>query len=939
MNQQTIQQLSEQLEQLRRENAQLKEQMEEQRWRKLFELNTSVQWLVDAETGAIIEANPAAVQFYGYSLEQLKQMKVWEINALPKAQVEQEIQNAVSQERNYFLFPHRLASGEMRTVEVYSSPIPYQGRTVLHSIIHDVTEHHRMQDALQAILLSTSQAAGDRFFREIARSLAQNLNVRSVFIGALVDQAPNLIRTVVFWSGDHFIDNIEYDMAGTPCAQVVGKAPCVYERDVQALFPNDLFLKTIHAESYIGIPLFDSADKPLGLLAVMDNKPIHNADSMLKVLNLFALRTGMELERLRLETGLREREERLQQVVENMPVLMDAFDDNGLITVWNKECERVTGYTAEEVIGNPQAMSMLYPDPEYLSQKMAEWQVLGNEYRDWEWELTCKDGTKRTIAWSNIAHILPIPGWSAWGVGVDITERKELETHLRQQVDLFRAIGEYAPIMLMINELETGKPVWVSKEAERVLGYTLDELKEPGMMAKLYPDPVYRENLIEFFMQALGEWREITIQQKGGSPIDIAWINISVLDHLLVGIGLDLTERKQLQEQLLQAQKMESVGRLAGGVAHDFNNLLTAIIGYTELALDLPNMPEPAHLYLSNVLKASERAANLTQQLLAFARKHVSTPKVINLNEVIFETDQLLRRLIGEDIELVTIMHEDGWNIKADPGQVVQVLINLAINARDAMPQGGKITIETENKVLDEEYARLHLEVIPGEYVMMAVSDTGVGMPDEVKMRIFEPFFTTKPEGRGTGLGLATSYGIIRQMGGFIWVYSEVGRGTTFKIYMPRVVGEEVVPVNAPEVSVSLTGTETVLVVEDEPQVRLIATEILRANGYKVLEAYNGEEALRVAESFHDEIHLLVTDVVMPQMGGVELAKHIQKVRPDVKVLYVSGYTENTVVHHGVQGDNLLFLAKPYTPMALAKRVREVLDAEQPQPPSVQPDG
>lgn len=926
MNQQTIQQLSEQLEQLRRENAQLKEQMEEQRWRKLFELNTSVQWLVDAETGAIIEANPAAVQFYGYSMEQLKRMKVWDINTLPQEEVEKEIQNAVSQKRNYFLFPHRLASGEMRTVEVYSSPIPYQGRTVLHSIIHDVTEHHRMQDALQAILESTAQAAGDRFFREIARSLAQNLNVRSVFIGALVDQAPSLIRTVVFWSGDHFIDNIEYDMAGTPCAQVVGKAPCVYERDVQAHFPNDLFLKTIHAESYIGIPLFDSADMPLGLLAVMDDKSVHSPELMLNILNVFALRTGMELERLRLETALREREERLQQVVENMPVLMDAFDENGLITVWNKECERVTGYTAEEVIGNPHAMSMLYPDPEYLSQKMAEWQVLGNEYRDWEWELTCKDGTKRTIAWSNIAHILPIPGWSAWGVGVDITERKELETHLKQQVDLFRAIGEYAPIMLMINELGTGKPVWVSKEAERVLGYTLDELKEPGMMAKLYPDPVYRENLIEFFMQALGEWREITIQQKGGFPIDIAWINISVLDHLLVGIGLDLTERQQLQEQLLQAQKMESVGRLAGGVAHDFNNLLTAIIGYTELALDLPNMPEPAHLYLSNVLKASERAANLTQQLLAFARKQVGAPKFINLNEVIFETDQLLRRLIGEDIELVTIMSEGVWTIKADPGQIVQVLINLAINARDAMPQGGKITIETENKVLDEEYARLHLEVIPGEYVMMAVSDTGVGMPDEIKAHIFEPFFTTKPEGRGTGLGLATSYGIIRQMGGFIWVYSEVGRGTTFKIYMPRVVGEEVVPVNAPDVSVSLTGTETVLVVEDEPQVRLIATEILRANGYKVLEAYNGEEALRVAESFHDEIHLLVTDVVMPQMGGVELAKRIQTVRPDVKVLYVSGYTENTVVHHGVQDDNLSFLAKPYTPMALAKRVREVLD-------------
>lgn len=930
MNQETIR-LGEELERLRHENAQLKkqlnEQIEEHRWRQLFELNTSVQWLVDVETGEIIEVNPAAIKFYGYRLEQLKRKKVWEINTLPQEQVEKEIQNAASQRRNYFIFPHRLASGEIRTVEVYSSPIPYQGRTVLHSIIHDVTEHYRMQNAFQAISENTAQTAGDKFFREIAHSLAKNLNMRSVFIGLLVHDAPQLIRTIIFWSGDHFLDNIEYDMTGTPCAQVVGKAPCIYERDVQTLFPNDLLLKSLQAESYIGVPLFDTSDQPLGLLAVMDDQPIYNADLMLKILNIFALRTGMELERLRLEKALRENEERLRQVIENMPVMMDAFDEQGLIVVWNKECERVTGYSVPEIVGNPHVMELLYPDREYRSQKMAEWRVVGNDYRDWEWEIACKDDSKRTIAWSNISNILPIPGWSSWGIGVDITERKELERHLRQQADLLRAIGEHAPIILMINELDTGKPVWVSKEMERVLGYTLDELKQPGIMGKLYPDPVYRQKVTEFFMQAAREWGEITIQPKTGPPIDLAWINISVLDNLLVGIGLDLTERKQLQEQLLQAQKMESVGRLAGGVAHDFNNLLTAIIGYTELTLDLPGIEEKARLYLANVLKASERAANLTQQLLAFARKHVSAPRVINLNEVIIETDQLLRRLIGEDIELVTIMNEDCWNIKADTGQMAQVLINLAINARDAMPQGGKITIETDNVTLDEEYARLHHEVIPGEYVMMAVSDTGMGMTNEVKARIFEPFFTTKLEGQGTGLGLATSYGIIKQTGGHIWVYSEPGQGTTLKIYLPRVMGEETTPAAVPEVTIPLTGTETVLVVEDEPQVRLIATEILKANGYKVLEAYNGEEALRVAENYPDAIHLLVTDVVMPQMGGVELAKRIQDARPVIKILYVSGYTENTIVHHGVQDDTVSFQPKPYTPLALMKKVREVLDS------------
>jgi two-component system cell cycle sensor histidine kinase/response regulator CckA len=919
--------LEKELERLRWENEQLKEQLDERRWQKLFELNSSVQWLVDTETGQIIEANPAAARFYGYSVAQLKRMNVWDINTLSREKVEAEIQNAVSQRRNYFIFPHRLASGEMRMVEVHSSPIPYGGRTVLHSIIHDITEHYRMQDALQVVSESTAHLTRDHLFREIVRSLSRNLGMRSAYIGLLARDTPTMIRTIAFWSGEHFIDNIEYDTRGTPCEHVVGKVPCVYAQGVQEIFPDDIFLKSLHAECYIGLPLFDSADHPLGLLAIMDDKPAKSTDLMIRVLNIFALRIGSELERLRMEDTLRESEARLRHVIENMPIMMNAFDEQGLIVAWNKECEAVTGYDAAEILHNPHAIEMLYPDSEYRERKMAEWQVRGNDYRSWEWELTCKDGTKRTIAWSNVSGNLPIPGWSSWGIGVDVTERKELERHLQQQADLLQAIGEHAPVLLTFADLGTGKPVWMSKEVERVLGYSLEELKRPDIMEHFYPDPVYRQGIMEFFLQAAREWREVTMHAKDGREIQITWINIRVLETMIVSIGIDVTERKQLQEQLFQSQKMESIGRLAGGVAHDFNNLLTAIIGYTELTLDLSDLSETAQLYLANVLKASERAANLTQQLLAFARKHVSAATIINLHGVVVETDQLLRRLIGEDIELVTILPEGVWNVKADTGQMVQVLINLAVNARDAMPDGGKLTIELANATLDEGYIRFHHEVIPGEYVMLAVSDTGMGMTSEVKAHIFEPFFTTKTEGRGTGLGLATSYGIIRQAGGHIWVYSEPGQGTTFKIYLPRALAEVAIPTSISETITSLIGTETVLVVEDEPQVRLIATEILRANGYKVLEAYNGEEALRVVENYSEAIDLLLTDVVMPQMGGVELANHLQEIRPDIKVLYVSGYTENTVVHHGVLDESVSFLAKPYTPMALAKKTREVLDS------------
>jgi len=384
--------------------------------------------------------------------------------------------------------------------------------------------------------------------------------------------------------------------------------------------------------------------------------------------------------------------------------------------------------------------------------------------------------------------------------------------------------------------------------------------------------------------------------------------------------------RKKLEAQLLHAQKMESIGRLAGGVAHDFNNLLTPIIGSADLMMMSIGKDHELREDIEEIKKAADRAASLTRQLLAFSRRQVLEPKVINLNDVIPDMDKMLRRLIGEDIDLETALAPDLDQVEADPGQIEQVIMNLAVNARDAMPQGGKLTIETANVDLDEAYAHNHVAVTPGPYVMMAISDTGIGMDKETLSRIFEPFFTTKEKGKGTGLGLSTVYGIVKQSGGNTWVYSEPGKGTTFKIYLPRVEKQIEATEDTEAVAESLTGSETILVVEDNEMVRDLAQSILQHYGYDVLEAQDGEEAIKVSKGHDGPIHLMLTDVVMPGMDGNEMAEHITALRPNLKIIYMSGYTENAIVHHGVLDLKTAFIQKPFTPQSLARKVREVLD-------------
>ena len=391
----------------------------------------------------------------------------------------------------------------------------------------------------------------------------------------------------------------------------------------------------------------------------------------------------------------------------------------------------------------------------------------------------------------------------------------------------------------------------------------------------------------------------------------------------------DITEQKKLEAQFRQAQKMEAIGTLAGGVAHDFNNLLTIIIGNAQIALMNVIKDESLRTGIEEIKKAGDRAAALTRQLLAFSRKQIIQPKILDLNELLTNIEKMLGRLIGEDVETLMILESALWQVEVDPGQIEQVIMNLAINARDAMPKGGKLTLETTNANPDKNYFCEHgIKDQPGSYVVISVSDTGIGMDKETREHIFEPFFTTKETGKGTGLGLSTVYGIVKQNNGFIWVYSEPGQGSTFKVYLPKVKGDAEVKKKEGTSVGELDGSETLLIIEDDDSLRKFTRTVLKRWGYKVLEAENGEDALRISKEHDGQIDLMITDVVMPKMGGREAAKRLQPLYPRMKVIYMSGYTDNAIVRHGVLEPGLNFLEKPFTPKGLALKVREAIESE-----------
>ncbi|MFA5907274.1 MAG: response regulator [Vicinamibacterales bacterium] len=696
--------------------------------------------------------------------------------------------------------------------------------------------------------------------------------------------------------------------------------------------------------------------------AIQRNNELSQAQVKLRDINSSLAEANRQLlhqilEREQAERALRESEQRLRRVVDNMAAFVGEMTPDGVLVDINQSALDVGGVRREDMVGQrlDQAWWFSHSPAVQAEIRVDIERALRGEAVRHDVEVRAAGGAHLTIDFmlapirdheGQIIRLIPS--------AVDISERKQIEKDirdlndnlerlvtertgaLRESEERFRQLAQHSSEVVWFISLNPERTLYVSPAVEKVWGLPADRFYADAgtWAAAIHPEDRSRVQAA-FEACARGQAprfeEEYQIVRPDGSAHWVLDSGAPIRDERgdiirLSGVARDITERKDLEAQFLQSQKMESVGQLAGGIAHDFNNLLTVINGTTEFAAENLAEGDPLREDLATIRDAGAKAAALTRQLLAFSRKQIVQPAIVNLNTVVADAEAMLRRVLGEHVTLLVRQDADLASVNADPGQIEQVVMNLAINSRDAMPRGGTLTIETANVVLDESYARTHTGVRPGSHVLLAISDTGIGMDDATRKRIFEPFFTTKGPGKGTGLGMSTSYGIVKQSGGDIWVYSEPGQGTTIKIYLPKASGTPragAIARSAPGVG----GTETILVVDDDGGIRQIVQRVLGKAGYKVLLAGTGQEALRLLERDDAPVDLVLTDVVMPGMSGRELVDRIGASHRAIKILYTSGYTDDAIVHHGVLDEGVHFISKPYTAAALTRKVREVLDA------------
>jgi two-component system cell cycle sensor histidine kinase/response regulator CckA len=876
-------------------------------FRILFTNNPQPMWVYDLKTLQFLEVNNAAVHHYGYSREEFLSKRITDIRPsedIPR--LLEDVGQPVHGLQNSGQWRHTLKSGRVIEVEITSHPLPFAGRDAELVVIHDVTDRNRAEEAL-------------RESEERYRELINGVKDYAIFM-------LNPIGQVVSWNQG--AERIQ----GYSAREIVGRHfSCFHPpEDAEAGTPEQGLRKAVEAGrwEHEGWQVRKNGSRFLANVVITaligENGKLRGFSNVTQDIT----------DRKRADEALKRAELKYRTIFEEAIIGIFQSTPDGRLLSANPAMAQLYGYSSpEEMLTNVvDVRSQLYVDPSQrddFKRRMKEDGVV----RHFEAEVYRKDGSKMWL--SANARAVQIGGVVVRYEGTfeDISERKRLEKQLGRAEEKYRSIVENA-VVGIFQSTPDGRYMTANPAMASMLGYESPEelvASIANIGQQVYVDPKRREE----FTQLVDEYGvvknfELQAYRKDGSKM---WLSANVLairrDGKIVryeGMNEDITQRKMLEDQLRQAQKMEAVGRLAGGVAHDFNNALAVITGYADLLQVNLSPEDPLRKHAEEVGKAGRRAAALTRQLLGFSRKQVINPVVLDLNATIGELEKMLRRLIGEDIQITFKRELNLGGVKIDPGQLEQILMNLAVNARDAMPQGGKLCIETANAELDETYARQNVYVTPGSYVMFSVSDTGCGMDKETQAHIFEPFFTTKDPGKGTGLGLSTVYGIVKQNDGYIQVYSEPGKGATFKIYFARVRQATQVPVSAAPALLP-GGTETILLVEDEEALRKLARTSLQSRGYSVLEAPDAEAAAKLANKHSGAIDLLLTDVVMPGASGRELADRLVKMRPGLKVLYMSGYTGDLVAQHGVLDPGILLLEKPFTLHSLLTKVREALQA------------
>lgn len=940
----------------------------EERYRSLFDANPHPMWVYDLETLRFLAVNDAAIRKYGYSREEFLSMTIKEIRP------EEDIPRLLSVLANLDgaripelrTWRHKKRGGAIIQVEISSHMLVFDGRRAMLVLAHDVTERRRAEarvmhlSRLYEMLSQVNESivrvsSQDELYHAICKATVEHGRFRMAWIG-LIDATTGHVKPYMHYGHEEgYLANLAIPTGDKPAGRgptgtAIREGRLVTCDDIATDPRMALWRDAALARGYYSsaaVP-FRLRGKVIGSLNLYASEAGFFADDEKKLLEdigtdiSFALDTlAAEEERHLATEALLAAEEKFRTLVEQIPavVYLAEADDNSSTHYVSPLIHSMTGYTQEEWMSNPRIWAdSIHPEDkdrvktEYSHSRRSKIPFV-SEYR-----LRRKDD--RYIWVRDEARILPNPhgGFYVQGVMLNITEQKQADSVLREKEERFRTTLYSIGDGVITTDTE-GRIVQMNPVAEELTGWTEAEaIGKPvneilNVVHEATEEPL--ENPVARVMAegtVVGLASDAVLISRSGirRPISDSGAPIRNAAGATTGVVIvfnDQTERKSLEAQLLQAQKMEAIGRLAGGIAHDFNNMTGIILGYADILVERLRSENPELLRNAEaIVTASNRAASLTRQLLAFARKQVASPVPTNLNTTLESLQGMLGRLIGEDIVLHFDPAPSLWSVKIDPSQLDQILTNLITNSRDAIQDVGMITLETSNVVIDEAYSNEHVDAVAGEYVLLAVSDTGKGMDKETVTHIFEPFFTTKPKGEGTGLGLSTVFGIVKQNGGFITVYSEPGHGTTVKIYLPHHAGEIFIPVQSPKPEELTHGTETILLVEDELQLLELTKEGLEMQGYTVLAASDPAEALRICSRHIDDIDLVVTDVVMPGMNGREMAERIRAMKPGMKMIFVSGYTANIVAQRGIVEDGFNFVPKPYTPRTLLGKVRGVLD-------------